>query len=82
MTDKYKFTYVGQREDGDVASWLLAWGAEGIGFGEFYVRFRKNGSIEIDDEFMGKDFIKAALCALVDAARLKSEPETGSGEST
>lgn len=70
---KYHLDYVGMREEGDSAMWLLSWGAKGIGFGEVSIHFKKDGSIVIDDETMGREFVKAALCAVVDKAQLTSD---------
>lgn len=47
------------------------WAMKGVGFGEF-VFYEKDGIIHIDNECMGKDFIKKALCKMVDDAILDS----------
>lgn len=56
----------------------LNWSASGIGFGQLYFYQDKNGIIRCDNEMMSKDFIKLALCALVDQAVLADEPRSGS----
>lgn len=49
------------------------WVAEGVGFGEFQLKLRTDGVLEIDAETLGKEFFKRALCALVDSAKDKHE---------
>lgn len=52
------------------AAFGLNWGCWGVGFGQFYFH-EKDGKLIIDNENMSKEFIKAALCAMVDAADLE-----------
>jgi hypothetical protein len=46
----------------------LNWSVPGIGFGQITFHTRSDGKVEIDAERMGKDFVKAILCDLVDCA--------------
>ena len=46
------------------------WASE-IGFGEFTVKRLHDGTIELDTERLGKEFLKKALCALIDKAKAK-----------
>jgi hypothetical protein len=53
-------------------SFHISWACVGVGFGgfDFYV---KDGKLHIANECMGKGFIKATLCAMVDAAELEDK---------
>jgi hypothetical protein len=46
----------------------IDWSIRGYGFGVILISVREDGSIDMDDECMGPDFVKAALAALVDRA--------------
>jgi len=48
------------------------WASE-IGFGEFTVKRLTDGTMQVDSERLGKEFLKKALCALIDKAKDKSE---------
>jgi hypothetical protein len=48
------------------------WASE-IGFGEFTVKQLTDGSLECDTERLGKEFLKKALCALIDRAKERNE---------
>lgn len=52
----------------------VSWSRTGVGFGSFYFRITEAGSIQIDNECMGKDFIKGVLCRMVDEAILDDNP--------
>ena len=47
---------------------ILKW--TGRGFGEVLISIHKNGKIVIESEHMGRDFVKAVLCKLVDDAEV------------
>jgi hypothetical protein len=49
------------------------WVAQGIGFGEFRVKRLSDGVLQVDSEGLGKEFLKKALCAMIDRAQDKSE---------
>lgn len=49
----------------------LDWAIQGFGFGVILLSVRGDGSIDMNDEYMGPDFVKAALAALVDRAELR-----------
>ncbi len=68
--DNPKFSYsdIDKREDTNYL-FTLQWGAEGIGFGEF-VFYHKDGQLCCNTEYMGEEFIKKALCAMVDNCKL------------
>lgn len=44
------------------------WGAKGIGFGEFTMKLKTNGQLELDTENTGKEFFRAFMNALIDKA--------------
>lgn len=46
------------------------WSVPGFGFGELSIAL-ENGKIVIDSETLGKDFVKAFLCDMVDKAEVK-----------
>lgn len=52
----------------------ISWSKNKVGFGSFYFRVRPDGTVGIDNEMMGKNFIKTILCDMVDAAIL-DDPE-------
>ena len=46
------------------------WAVNGVGFGQFYIDLREDGSIRsIDSETMSREFIKRLLCWAVDNAK-------------
>lgn len=47
------------------------WSVSGFGFGELRLKVLMNGTLEVHSEGLGKDFVKAMLCDLVDRAELK-----------
>ena len=60
----YKLRYAQLGQDNKLS---LSWGAAGIGFGSMYLSVcPKSGKALFDTEFMGREFVKAALCRLVD----------------
>ena len=70
-----KFTHAELRKTDSRWGFVLEWRAEGIGFGEFtfyYDRDENKFSPEprakmiCDNEYMSKEFVKKALCAMVD----------------
>ncbi len=65
-----EFTYatIEKREDTDYL-FTLQWGAKEIGFGELDFYY-KEGQLCCDTEMMGKEFIKKALCAMIDNCNL------------
>lgn len=46
----------------------LDWSVRGYGFGIILLSVREDGTLNLNDECMGPDFVKAALAALVDRA--------------
>lgn len=48
---------------------VFNWSADGIGFGEFCVKRLTDGTLEIESEGMGKEFLKKALCSMIDTAK-------------
>lgn len=48
----------------------ISWSADDIGFGEITIVKDKDGSIRIQSECMGKEFVKAVLDKLVDMAEI------------
>lgn len=45
----------------------LNWTAKGIGFGQMYFRVdTKDGYVHCSNEYMGREFLKRMLCAMVD----------------
>lgn len=46
----------------------VTWQTVSAGFGGFYFWIDSAGKLRVDTEGMSKDFVKRALCALVDAA--------------
>lgn len=50
----------------------LDWYIKGYGFGIILFSTRETGEIDLDHECMSKDFVKAALAALVDKAQEKN----------
>lgn len=52
---------------------ILNWAAPGIGFGELKVKLLTNDTVEVDTERTGKEFLKKALCTLVDQAKDRDE---------
>jgi hypothetical protein len=65
------------KEDG-FGRFNLQWGAVGIGFGEFTF-FYRNGVLMCDNECMSKEFVKKALCAMVDNCTSVDEGVTEEG---
>jgi hypothetical protein len=53
------------------SSLTVCWVKQGIGFGRFGFYKNDDGSWHIENECMGKDFIKEVLCDLVDNATLR-----------
>lgn len=54
----------------------FTWAAEGIGFGEIRIQVlpgEDKDVLEIKSDGLGKDFVKKALCALVDSGEDNSE---------
>jgi hypothetical protein len=51
-------------------SFTLSWSKEGVGFGEFRFYKSEDEAIHINNECMGKNFIKNVLCNMVDIAIL------------
>ncbi len=68
--DNPVFTYssLEKPKDGDYV-FCLQWGAEKVGFGEFDFYF-KDDQLCCSTEYMSSDFIKKALCAMVDSCTL------------
>jgi len=63
--DKFEnpeFSYSEPEKD---TAFRIQWGAKGIGFGEFTF-FYRDGKLMCDNECMSKEFVKKALCAMVD----------------
>lgn len=53
-------------------AWIgLNWSVDGFGFGQIIIQRKSDGKIVIDSERLGKDFVKAILCDLVDKAEVK-----------
>lgn len=67
--DKYEITYAEMREiRKDVQPGILInWGCKKVGFGQLVLSTR-DGVVDIDDECMGKDFVKAVFSYIVDEA--------------
>jgi len=55
---------------GNNGGFAIRWGVQGLGFGEIAVYLDKKNRLMIDSEHMGKNFVKKALCALVDSAKI------------
>lgn len=49
----------------------IDWAVPGFGFGSLSIRRDNDGTLKIDSETLGKDFVKAILCDLVDKAEVK-----------
>lgn len=47
------------------------WSVPGFGFGELSIKKHTDGKIVIDSEGLGKDFVKAMLCSMVDEAEVE-----------
>jgi hypothetical protein len=54
-------------------SFSIQWSVTGVGFGSFFFSAKEDGSIEIQNECMSKEFIKKVLCMMVDGATLNDE---------
>lgn len=52
---------------------IFNWTAPGIGFGEIKVKLLSDGTLEVDSERLGKEFVKKALCAMIDSAKDRDE---------
>ena len=65
--DPYKFTYVSVAEVRKKIQpgIVFNWGAEGVGFGQIALS-QHDGELEIDDEHMGKEFIKEMFGYFID----------------
>ena len=65
--ETYEFTYVtmNQIRNQIQPGVLLNWGCKKIGFGQICL-YSEDGKIKIDDEYMGKEFVKAAFNYLID----------------
>jgi len=50
-------------------SFLLLWGTEGVGFGEFTFYYNEENLMCCASEYMDPEFVKQALCAMVDNCR-------------
>lgn len=50
-------------------SFVLCWGAKGIGFGDFTFYHDKEKHMCCASEYMGPEFVKKALCAMIDNCR-------------
>jgi len=49
----------------------VSWSRAGIGFGEFYIWQDENG-LYIEDERMGKEFVRNVINKIIDDAEIKS----------
>jgi len=67
--DKYVITYAELREiRKDIQPGILInWGCEKIGFGQLCLK-TVDGKLEIDDECMSKEFVKAVFNYIIDEA--------------
>ena len=45
--------------------WLINWTRRGFGFGQITIHVNADGTLTVDDETMGEDFVKEVLGALV-----------------
>ena len=54
----------------ETTGFCIRWFVKGTGYGEFTFRYDPDSLWHIDNEYMGKEFIKSVLCAMVDAATL------------
>lgn len=52
---------------------VVQWSEPSIGFGELYVHMKEDGSVEIDDECMSREFVEAVLMALLKKGATRSE---------
>ena len=62
-------------------SFRFDWTLKGIGFGQFYF-YEKDGKVYCNNEYMSKEYIKRALCAMVDQCELtdvNNIPSSGPG---
>jgi hypothetical protein len=50
----------------DVVVLLIDWSQEGTGFGQIIIKKYPDEQIVIDDEYMGKEFVKEVLNAFID----------------
>lgn len=48
---------------------VVGWSRKGVGFGQFHF-YEKDGQLHIENECMGKEFIKSILTTMVDNAVL------------
>jgi len=75
MTDKIRKWFNDMEDSQNIngnGSIYVSWVRKGKGFGEFYLSIDKDsGKLYLDDEIMGKDFVKKVLCALVDEAEIR-----------
>lgn len=61
---------------GNDGGFRIDWCHKGIGFGQLlFYKSREDGRIHRRNEFMSQDFIKAALCHLVDNMVMDDTPE-------
>lgn len=56
-----------------IGSFQLNWSVAGVGFGQFYFYTDEDGRVHIDNECMGKAFIKQVLNMMVDDAILEDD---------
>jgi hypothetical protein len=59
-------------------SFTVNWKKEGVGFGQF-IFTQKGETLHIDNEYMGKEFIKGIMNEVIDNATLKNATPTFSG---
>ena len=53
---------------------MITWGAESIGWGEFYFYVGEDKLVHCRNEIMSKHFIKEQLCKMVDECILDEPP--------
>lgn len=69
------FDHVEPAMEEQQSSLYVDWGVDKVGFGQILISIAQDGSVELMDEGMGKDFAKALLCHLVDKATIEP-PQT------
>jgi len=52
----------------------VSWGVQKIGWGQFVFYIGEDKQVHCDNEMMGKEFIKARLCEMVDNCVLDDPP--------
>lgn len=60
----------------DQKGFTVCWNAN-IGFGQVEFRVKNDGAIVVDDECMGRDFVKMVLDRLVDRCVMQSDKVAG-----